>query len=224
MTIAADIMSISADAPHCRLPRDLRRPPAPPATVRPTTRSPGCSPSSSTGSSSGSTTSATLTEALDHPQRAFAPILVAGTNGKGSVAAMLERGTASGGVPHRTLHLAPPRAPRRAHRRRRAPRSSERALADARGEALRTVVDRLQAARAASRPRRPSSRRRRPSRWPTSGPPGVRVAVLEVGMGGRFDATNVDAPRGGGDSRPSISTTSASWDRRWRRSRSRRRG
>ena len=39
----------------------------------------------------------TLAAALDHPERAFAPILVAGTNGKGSVAAMIERGLRAAG-------------------------------------------------------------------------------------------------------------------------------
>ena len=48
----------------------------------------------------------TVCEALDHPEQAFESIVVAGTNGKGSVAAMVETGYGPAGS-------APVASPRR---------------------------------------------------------------------------------------------------------------
>ena len=39
----------------------------------------------------------TLVAALDHPERAYPIVLIAGTNGKGSVAAMVERALRAAG-------------------------------------------------------------------------------------------------------------------------------
>ena len=39
-----------------------------------------------------------LVDALDHPERAFLPIIVAGTNGKGSVTAMVSRALHAAGL------------------------------------------------------------------------------------------------------------------------------
>ena len=70
---------------------------------------------------------AALCLALGNPQNRFLSIHVAGTNGKGSVSAMLAgimRGTRP---PDRALHLAPPGPGRGAdpgRRRRRSPRSA----------------------------------------------------------------------------------------------------
>ena len=133
----------------------------------------------------------TLTEALDHPQRAFAPILVAGTNGKGSVAAMLERGLRAAGF--RTGLYTSPHLVRLAERIAVDGRpASERALADA-AEALRGMVDRL---RGTGRLEAPPTFFEATTAMALAHfrAAGVRVAVLEVGMGGRFDATNVTRP------------------------------
>ena len=61
--------------------------------------------------------------ALGHPERAWRSIHIAGTNGKGSVAAMVERGLRAAGLHDRALHLAASRSHRRARRPRRPGRS-----------------------------------------------------------------------------------------------------
>ena len=123
---------------------------------------------------------------LGDPQRRFASLHIAGTNGKGSVAAMLHAVLGAGGYrvglytsPHLVeLHRTDP------GRRRRRSREDEvvaladeiRAAATARGIDLTffefvTVMAFLHFARR-----------------------GVDVAVVEVGLGGRLDATNVVDP------------------------------
>ena len=133
----------------------------------------------------------TLTAALGHPERAFAPVLVAGTNGKGSVAAMIERGLRAAG--HRTGLYTSPHLVRLSERIAVDGRAvDDGALADAAGR-LRALVDRLVAAGRLAAP---------PTFFEATTAlalahfraAGVRVAVLEVGMGGRFDATNVARP------------------------------
>ena len=132
-----------------------------------------------------------LCQALGHPDHAFTSIVVAGTNGKGSVAAMVDTALRSAGyvtgrftsphlvdleerfavdgrpVAHETLA-------REAHR-------------------LRTTVGQLQADGRLGAP---------PTFFEATTAialslfrqAGIRVAVIEVGMGGRFDATNVVVP------------------------------
>ena len=136
-----------------------------------------------------------LLELLDHPERRYASAHIAGTNGKGSVAAMIDAMLGAGGVPLRAVHLAAPGpAPTSAsawrdadigsdelHERLAAMRETiERGLADERlevhpsffevitGTALKAFADH-----------------------------DLQAAVLEVGLGGRLDATNaVDADVG----------------------------
>ena len=128
-----------------------------------------------------------LNEALGHPDRRFRSILVAGTNGKGSVAAMVERGLRAAGYStglYTSPHLI---------------ELNERFAVDgcpiddaalaAEAAHVREAIEQL---RASGRLAQPPTffeattalalalfRRRT-----------VDVAVLEVGMGGRFDATN----------------------------------
>jgi dihydrofolate synthase/folylpolyglutamate synthase len=129
--------------------------------------------------------------ALGHPERAFTSVLIAGTNGKGSVAAMMSAALTAAG--HRTGRYTSPHLVRLEER---FAIDGEPASGLALDEALRAVqqaVDRLQAdgvidvhptffevttAAAFEVFRRAE----------------VDVAVLEVGMGGRFDATNVSDP------------------------------
>jgi dihydrofolate synthase/folylpolyglutamate synthase len=135
---------------------------------------------------------ATLLEALGRPDRAFASVHVAGTNGKGSVTAMVERGLRAAG--HTTGRYT---SPHLAHIEERVAidgaavdeQTFDRLAAD-----VLAVVESLQA----------------DGRLP--GPPTffeattaiafeafrrarVTAAVVEVGLGGRFDATNVITPR-----------------------------
>ena len=132
-----------------------------------------------------------LCEALGHPERGFTSIVIAGTNGKGSVAAMVDKALQSAG--YATGRFTSPHLVR----------VEERFTVDGR------PVTQAILAREASRLRRTIGQLL--SRGRLAAPPtffeattaialslfreaGVRVAVLEVGMGGRFDATNVVTP------------------------------
>ena len=132
---------------------------------------------------------AALLDALGRPQEAFLPIHIAGTNGKGSVAAMTASVLQACGL--RTgLYTSPHLV--RFHER---IRVGGAAIADA---ALLARMDDVEAAVAAARARMGRDatffefttalafehfRRER-----------VQVAVIETGLGGRLDATNVVEP------------------------------
>ena len=132
-----------------------------------------------------------LCAALGHPERSFTSILIAGTNGKGSVTAMVHQGLLAAG--HRAGRYTSPHLER----------LEERYVIG--GEEVGT--DRLRAA--AGRVREASEALLQ--RGDLEAPPtffeaataiafelfreaGVRLAVLEVGLGGRLDATNVVSP------------------------------
>lgn len=123
--------------------------------------------------------------ALDHPDLSYPSVLVAGTNGKGSVTAMLERGLRDAGYrtgrytsPHLTaieermaisgVPLAPAAFDRFAERI----RDAAGALPHPPSFFEATTALALEAFREAS----------------------VDVAILEVGLGGRLDATNAVTP------------------------------
>jgi dihydrofolate synthase/folylpolyglutamate synthase len=126
-----------------------------------------------------------LIRALDHPDLSYPSILVAGTNGKGSVTAMLERGLRDAG--YRTGRYT---SPHLTH-------IEERIALD--GEPITAAgFDRL-------------AERVRDAAAPLPHPPSffeattalaleafreasVDVALLEVGLGGRLDATNAVKP------------------------------
>jgi dihydrofolate synthase/folylpolyglutamate synthase len=126
-----------------------------------------------------------LVAGLGHPDQAFRSIIVAGTNGKGSVTAMLERAIRAAG--YRTGRYISPHLVR----------LEERFVVngvEASADDVDASIDALRTA-AATRPAPPSffvattavacdSFRRRE----------VQVAVLEVGLGGRLDATNIVTP------------------------------
>ena len=130
-----------------------------------------------------------LMTVLGMPQRRFASIHVVGTNGKSStvrfIAAILERH----GAAHRLLHLAAPALVPRADRgggAAGARRPTSRA-AVARAASAAELVDRTQAPddgvtqfEALTAAAYHELARR-----------GVEVAVIEAGLGGRYDATNV---------------------------------
>ncbi len=134
-----------------------------------------------------------LVAELGHPERAYPSLLVAGTNGKGSVAAYCDAALRASGLRAGPLHLPPPRARERADHGRR-PRDHGRARSSARssrcGDAAARLVRAPRAHRAPDVLRGADRGRLRPL------PPRARVdvAVLEVGLGGRLDATNVVEP------------------------------
>jgi dihydrofolate synthase/folylpolyglutamate synthase len=137
---------------------------------------------------------AALCETLDHPQLAYPTVIVGGTNGKGSVTAMASTALSSAG--HRTARYTSPHLVR----------LEERFTMDAR------PVDTEQLRRATALVLEAEASARRAGRM---APPATffelttavafvlfremkaDVAVLEVGLGGRFDATNVASPMAG---------------------------
>ncbi len=132
-----------------------------------------------------------IVEAMGHPERAFRTAHIAGTNGKGSVAAMIAAALQAAG--HRAARYTSPHLVRFNERfvvegEPVGDAEIESALADVRG-----VVDGLIAdGRLAAQPTFFEATtavafelfRRR----------GVDVAAIEVGLGGRLDATNVVSP------------------------------
>lgn len=121
-------------------------------------------------------------EALDHPERAFAVVHVAGTNGKGSTAAMIESALRAGG--HRTgLYTSPHLVSFR-----------ERIRSGGKPISRANVVRQVETVERAMQ----SS-----GTWLTffeivtlagfveMREQGVEVAVVEAGLGGRLDVTNV---------------------------------
>jgi dihydrofolate synthase/folylpolyglutamate synthase len=132
-----------------------------------------------------------LCAALDHPEQAFASVIVAGTNGKGSVTAMVHAALRAAG--HLAARYTSPHLER----------LEERFVVgddEVTPQALAGAIGRVQPAVA-----------RLLADGTFDAPPtffecttaaafelfrsaGVRVAVLEVGLGGRLDATNVVTP------------------------------
>jgi dihydrofolate synthase/folylpolyglutamate synthase len=132
-----------------------------------------------------------LCAALDHPERAFRSIVVAGTNGKGSVTAMSESALRAAG--HRTARYTSPHLVRLEERfviDGREVTSSE--LAAAAAHVQQAATDLIATGELDA--------------WPTFFEcttaiafelfrrAAVDIAVLEVGLGGRLDATNVVTP------------------------------
>ena len=127
---------------------------------------------------------------LGNPERKLPPVIhVAGTNGKGSTCAFLRAILEGSRQARARLHLAASRALSRAHPTHR--------QADRRGRTCRRCSTSASGER--RRARSPSSRsRRRPRSSPSRGIPSDAV-ILEVGLGGRLDATNVIADARGVD-------------------------
>ena len=130
-------------------------------------------------------------EALEHPERDFPSLIVAGTNGKGSVAAMLETALRSAG--YATGRFTSPHLTRVEERFVIDGHPVSEAALEYEADRLRTTVRQLQdTGRLGSPPTFFEATTAialslfRHAR--------VQVAILEVGMGGRFDATNVVTP------------------------------
>jgi dihydrofolate synthase/folylpolyglutamate synthase len=130
-----------------------------------------------------------LMAALDHPDHAYDTVIIAGTNGKGSVTAMVDRALRAAGARvgrYTSPHLV---------------RLEERFAID--GESVAT--DKLEAVTAdvlaADTPGANTGGQATFFELTTAialelfRREGVGIAVLEVGLGGRFDATNIVTPR-----------------------------
>jgi dihydrofolate synthase / folylpolyglutamate synthase len=128
-----------------------------------------------------------LAEALGHPERAYPVVHIAGTNGKGSVAAMMSTALTAAG--HRAGRYTSPHLVRVEERaaidgRSVSPAAFDRALARVRAAATALATDHqptyFEITTAAS--------------FEIFRDAAVDVAVIEVGLGGRYDATNIVAP------------------------------
>ncbi|HEX6161737.1 MAG TPA: folylpolyglutamate synthase/dihydrofolate synthase family protein [Vicinamibacterales bacterium] len=138
----------------------------------------------------------TILAALGNPERAWQSIHIAGTNGKGSVAAMVECGLRAGGL--KTGRYTSPHLDRIEERVAINGQPIDSATFEAVTAEVFDVIDRLDAGRVPGR----SLGEGRPTFFEVSTAiafeifkrESVDVAVVEVGLGGRFDATNVLTP------------------------------
>jgi dihydrofolate synthase/folylpolyglutamate synthase len=132
-----------------------------------------------------------LLAALGHPERSFRSVHIAGTNGKGSVTAMVERGLRSAG--HATGRYTSPHLNDIEERIAINGRPIAAEVFDATAADVLAVVERLRSDGTLES-------------WPTFfevttamafvtfARQRVDAAVVEVGLGGRFDATNTVSP------------------------------
>jgi dihydrofolate synthase/folylpolyglutamate synthase len=137
---------------------------------------------------------AALCEALGHPERAFTSLHIAGTNGKGSVTAMVHAALVAAGV--RAARYTSPHLVRLNERF--VIDTSPVSDADLVTTATRVLdaADRL--AEAGTLPALPTFFEATTAiAFELFERARVQVAVLEVGLGGRFDATNVVSPVAG---------------------------
>lgn len=118
---------------------------------------------------------------LGHPEQAYRSISIAGTNGKGSVTAMLERGLRAAG--YRTGRYTSPHLVALEERFAVNGRDVAATELDAAIERVRAAVDRLPAPPSYFEATTAAGL----SVFATAG---IDVALLEVGLGGRLDATN----------------------------------
>jgi len=132
-----------------------------------------------------------ILDAIGHPERSFRSLHVAGTNGKGSVTAMAERALRAAG--HKSARYTSPHLVRLNERFSVGGESIEDAALEAAIDDVRTAIEDLRHAGRLSAP---------PTFFEVTTAvafelfrrAGVDVAVVEVGLGGRLDATNVLMP------------------------------
>ncbi len=133
----------------------------------------------------------TMLEALGHPERRFASVLIAGTNGKGSTAATLASILRAGG--YRTALYSSPHLVRINERI----RVNGEQISDPEFGAIYDRVEQTaqQLLQAGKLPWHPSFfEMLTVMAFEYFASVGIEIAVLEVGMGGRLDATNVVDP------------------------------
>lgn len=135
-----------------------------------------------------------LCEALGHPERSFPTVHIAGTNGKGSVTAMVHASLLRAG--YRAARYTSPHLTDLAERFVIGGEPVDPAALAHTSSTVLSVIDRLLADGGLSSP---------PTFFEATTAiafelfrrAGVEIAVIEVGLGGRFDATNVIAPIAG---------------------------
>jgi dihydrofolate synthase/folylpolyglutamate synthase len=136
----------------------------------------------------------TLCEALGHPERAAPTVIVAGTNGKGSVTAFVSSALTAAG--HRTGRYTSPHLVRLEERF-----AIDGALVSTGtlADALAHVLEAEEACRGDGRLPVPATffELTTAAAFEVFRRAAVGVMVLEVGLGGRFDATNVTDPVAG---------------------------
>lgn len=134
---------------------------------------------------------ARLCEALDHPERTFTSIIIGGTNGKGSVTAMTGRALIAAG--HRTAWYTSPHLVRLEERYVVDGMEVDSAVLEQAAARVQDAVERLLSAGVFDAP---------PTFFECATAIAfdlfrehhVEIAVLEVGLGGRLDATNIVTP------------------------------
>ena len=126
---------------------------------------------------------------LGNPQHRLPPVIhIAGTNGKGSTAALLKAMLQAAG---KRVHVYTSPHLVRFHERIELAGADGQGAADRREPSWSSCWSALGASTPAT-PSRSSRSRRRPPSWPSPSIRPTRV-ILEVGLGGRLDATNVVA-------------------------------
>ncbi len=134
---------------------------------------------------------ATLCAALGHPEQTFKSIVIAGTNGKGSVTVMVETALRAAG--HRTARYTSPHLVRLEERFVIDGREVETAvLRDVVGSVQSTVESLVKSGKLESLPT--FFECTTAAAFEVFRRAAVEIAVLEVGLGGRLDATNVVTP------------------------------
>jgi dihydrofolate synthase/folylpolyglutamate synthase len=135
-----------------------------------------------------------LCEALGHPERSFGSLHVAGTNGKGSVTAMTHAALRAAGL--RAGRYTSPHLSDLSERFVIHDRPVDKALLEATVEDVLSCADRLRAASVLTV--QPTFfEATTAAAFEVFRRSGVEIAVIEVGLGGRFDATNVISPVAG---------------------------
>ncbi|MGH9506768.1 MAG: bifunctional folylpolyglutamate synthase/dihydrofolate synthase [Terriglobales bacterium] len=144
-----------------------------------------------TGAKFGLDQIAALLTALGEPQRAFAAVHIAGTNGKGSTAALVA--SALGAAGYRPGLYTSPHLERATERIRVGGAEISPEAFAAALTAVQAGIERLLAGGVLSHPPSFFEALTAAGFWAFRAA-AVRIAVVEVGLGGRLDATNVLAP------------------------------
>jgi dihydrofolate synthase/folylpolyglutamate synthase len=132
-----------------------------------------------------------ICRALGHPEQQFRSVHIAGTNGKGSVAAMVDEALRAAG--HRAGRYTSPHLVHLEERIAVAGAPVTGAVLDTALETVRAAVEELQAAGCLDV--HPTFFEiTTAAAFVVFAQAGVEVGVIEVGLGGRFDATNVVDP------------------------------
>jgi dihydrofolate synthase/folylpolyglutamate synthase len=135
-----------------------------------------------------------LCDALGNPERSFASLHIAGTNGKGSVAAMVHAALVAGGW--RAARYTSPHLVDITERFVIGDAPVSRAALESAASRVLDCADTLQALGGLRVP--PTFfEATTATAFDVFREAGVEIAVIEVGLGGRFDATNVIAPAAG---------------------------